>query len=796
MKERKKLLALLLAGTMVAGMTACGGNSGSGNTSTDGDKKSEKTEDGSDSSKSEGGKGSDAPLVIANDDMSEKFCKFFETTVPDKRINDLVVLPLIGNDRSGEIITKGIEGEKKEYNGKEYNYTGLADLTTKENKDGTVSYDFKLRDDVVFSDGEKLTADDVIFSYYVYLDPSYDGASSLNSLPITGLEKYRGGTSTLLALLLEKGEDNKDFKYVTEEQQKKFFETDYPAARKEFINGIVDYVNGKGLTTKNDTVDANDVAKSMASWGYAKVNDNGSITTNYTNKTFTLKDKDVPTEEDFWNEILANPSYEKNVLTATDKEKGTKTFSESLPDEYKNSVVTGESADYVEGIKKVNDYEVEVQLDSVDATAVYQLGIEVEPMHYYGNKDEYDYDAHKFGFKKGDLSSVRSKMTKPLGAGPYVFEKYENKTAYLKANDKYFKGAPKIKEIQFKATTKSDVIPGVVQGTIDIGDPNGTKESIEQIKGENGNNDLNGDKIETVLTDTLGYGYIGMNSQLVKIGDDPASKESKAFRKALATVIAVYRDVTIDSYYGEAASVINYPISNTSWAAPQASDSDYEIAFSKDVDGNPIYKEGMSEDEKYKAALKASLGFFEAAGFKVKDGKLVEAPKGAKLSLEATIPGNGSGDHPSFGILTAASEAFKEIGFDFKINDLSDSTVLWNGLESGTVPMWCAAWGASIDPDMFQIYHSKGGSAKHYRIYQKELDDMIMDARTNLDQTYRKAVYKECLDYIVDYAVEIPVYQRQDVYIFSSERIKTDTICPDQTTFYSFYNEIETMEMK
>ena len=79
---------------------------------------------------------------------------------------------------------------------------------------------------------------------------------------------------------------------------------------------------------------------------------------------------------------------------------------------------------------------------------------------------------------------------------------------------------------------------------------------------------------------------------------------------------------------------------------------------------------------------------------------------------------------------------------------------------------------------------------------QKELDDMIMDARTNLDQTYRKAVYKECLDYIVDYAVEIPVYQRQDVYIFSSERIKTDTICPDQTTFYSFYNEIETMEMK
>ena len=37
-------------------------------------------------------------------------------------------------------------------------------------------------------------------------------------------------------------------------------------------------------------------------------------------------------------------------------------------------------------------------------------------------------------------------------------------------------------------------------------------------------------------------------------------KQSKDFRKAIATVISAYRDVVIDSYYGEAAAVINYPI--------------------------------------------------------------------------------------------------------------------------------------------------------------------------------------------------------------------------------------------
>ena len=64
-----------------------------------------------------------------------------------------------------------------------------------------------------------------------------------------------------------------------------------------------------------------------------------------------------------------------------------------------------------------------------------------------------------------------------------------------------------------------------------------------------------------------------------------------------------------DTYYGDSASLINYPISNTSWAAPQISDPDYKLAFSDDVDGNPIYTPNMSLIDKYAAALQASLGF-------------------------------------------------------------------------------------------------------------------------------------------------------------------------------------------
>ena len=80
----------------------------------------------------------------------------------------------------------------------------------------------------------------------------------------------------------------------------------------------------------------------------------------------------------------------------------------------------------------------------------------------------------------------------------------------------------------------------------------------------------------------------------MSVGGEPASEASKNLRKAFGTIFSVYREVAIDSYYGERASVINYPISNTSWAAPQPADDGYKVAFSTDVTGADIYTSGMS----------------------------------------------------------------------------------------------------------------------------------------------------------------------------------------------------------
>ena len=397
-----------------------------------------------------------------------------------------------------------------------------------------------------------------------------------------------------------------------------------------------------------------------------------------------------------------------------------------------------------------------------------------------------------------DKDAKYDAKTQAIGSGPYTFESWSNGAVTLQKNPTYWKGEPKIDTVIWREMTDEDKIPGVVSGTIDVTDPSYSKEAAEQIKEANSNGEISGDTIQTDLVANLGYGYVGFNANRVKVGDGNGGDEaSKDLRKAIATVIAVYRDVAVDSYYGEFANVINYPISDTSWAAPRVTDEGYKVAFSVDVNGNDIYTEGMSADDKYAAAKQAALGYFEAAGYTVADGKITAAPAGGRMDAEVMVGGSGKGDHPSFMALTLASDALKEIGFNLIVSDMSNFAEMTNAINAGTADMFAMAWQATPDPDMFQIYHSKGGSnEKSYWIKDADLDELIMMARQSTDQTYRKTLYKQCLDIVADWAVEIPIYQRQNCVIFSAKRVNLDTVTPDITTYWAWYNDIELLDLQ
>ena len=755
----KKAIALILSLVMCVSLfTACGKQ---GSTDDQGTGTTAKT------------------LVVGTQNFDGKFSPFFYTNSYENDVMNMVFDALLLTDREGSVVLKGADGEVRPYNGTDYTYKGVANCDIVENEDGTVDYNITMKQGIKFSDGEEMTIDDVIFSYYVLLDPTYDGVSTLYSIPIKGLEAYRTGMESRMNLILAAGPDGYTATdYFTEDQYNTFWAA-FNAAGVKFAQEILDYVVAEGYAAATDSV-----AAQAANWGFELAED--------------------ATVEDLWAAIVEAYGYDLSDEGINKETAGTSIsalieaeIGDSFSD-YTLGVQTGESAPNVSGIVKTGDYSMTVTLTEVSATAIYQIPVAICPVHYYGEMDKYDYDNNKFGFDKGDLSHVKSVTSAPIGSGPFTFKSYANGAVTLEKNPGYWKGEPKIDTVIWREMLDVDKIPGVVSGTIDITDPSYSAKAAEQIKSANSNGEISGDVIQTDLVANLGYGYVGFNANRVKVGTGNGGDEaSKNLRKAIATVIAVYRDVAVDSYYGEFANVINYPISDTSWAAPRVTDEGYKIAFSVDVDGNDIYTDGMSAEDKYAAAKQAALGYFEAAGYTVTDGKITAAPADARMDAEVMVGGSGTGDHPTFMALTLASEALKEIGFNLIVSDMSNFAEMTNAINAGTADMFAMAWQATPDPDMFQIYHSQGGSnEKSYWIKDAELDDLIMQARQSTDQTYRKTLYKECLDIVADWAVEIPVYQRQNCIILSSQRVNLDTVTPDITTYWNWYNDLELLEVK
>ena len=777
MKHMKQLIALLLALVLCLGLLAGCASKTTDDTTTPSDttpaddtSKDDTAEPSGEDTTDETAGNPDGTIVIAETGFEGKFSPFFAASAPDQAAHVLTQAVLLNADRRGEIIMHGIEGETRSYNGTDYTYYGLADCEVTENDDGTVTYAITLRDDVTFSDGTPMTIDDVIFNMYVYMDPTYDGSATFYSVPIVGIDEYRGGMDTRMNVILAAGPDGYEANDLYTEEQYNTFWAAFQTAGEKFAQSIADYVM--------ENYGAADFAAAVAMWGY-EANDAAEL----------------------WSKIVETYGYDLSD-DGINKEVATTSITDFLAEEigdtwndYIVGVKTGESADHVEGIVKTGDYSMTLTTSELSTTAIYQLQMEIAPMHYYGDASLYDYDNNSFGFPKGDLSLVRAKTSTPMGAGPYIFKEYSDGVFYTDANPNYFLGAPKNGHINMKETQEADKITGIQSGALDISDPSYSLEVRNQIADINGADGDDGAVITTRLMDYRGYGYVALAAGNVKVGDDPASQESRDLRKAIMTVLSAYRDEGIDSYYGETASVINYPISNTSWAAPQVTDDGYQIAYSTDVEGNAIYTADMSTEDKYAAALNAALGYFEAAGYTVENGMVTAAPEGAAMEYTVNIGGSGNGDHPTFQVLTNAAAALKTIGFNLIVNDMANASDLFASYKSGEAEGWVAAWQSTNDPDMYQLYHSQG-STNYYEINDPDLDELIIAARQTTDQEARKAMYKEAMEVILDWGVELPVYQRSEASIFSSERIVVDSIPKDMTPYWTYLSEIEQIQVQ
>ena len=101
-------------------------------------------------------------LVIMSEQLDGLFNPCFSTSAPDGTI--------VGMTQIGMLSSKYVNGDVQvAYGDNEAVVT--KDYSITENADGTVTYTFVLKNGIKFADGHPLTMEDVLFNYYVYLDP-------------------------------------------------------------------------------------------------------------------------------------------------------------------------------------------------------------------------------------------------------------------------------------------------------------------------------------------------------------------------------------------------------------------------------------------------------------------------------------------------------------------------------------------------------------------------------------------------------------------------------------------------
>ena len=82
--------------------------------------------------------------------------------------------------------------------------------------------------------------------------------------------------------------------------------------------------------------------------------------------------------------------------------------------------------------------------------------------------------------------------------------------------------------------------------------------------------------------------------------------------------------------------------------------------------------------------------------------------------------------------------------------------------------------------------------------YEKisELSELIEEARSTNDQDTRKQTYSDALDIVMELAIELPTYQRNDMFAYNTNKIDTSTFFANATAFKGLTSEIHKISLK
>jgi peptide/nickel transport system substrate-binding protein len=388
----------------------------------------------------------------------------------------------------------------------------------------------------------------------------------------------------------------------------------------------------------------------------------------------------------------------------------------------------GTSSD-ISGVKIIDDLTVEVTVTEISALTRVELGgIYIQPEAYYGK-----------GYKQGDLQSVKALNDKPIGSGQYKLASYKpGQEVDLEANDKYFRGAPKIKNVIFKTTTDSTNLAMLNSGETDMDNINVSADNVEELKAL-GFVDIN-------ILPNNGYGYIAFNHKLKKFQDVKV-------RQALT--YGLNRAEIVEGIYGPYAHVLNIPESSVSWAYTDENVEPY--AF---------------DTEKAKKLLDEAGWTVGKDGIREKDGEKF------KINFSATA------DNPVVdALLPIMTKNYKDLGIEIVAETL-DFNAIMDKKTAGDYDMFFAAWGLTPDPD--NTVYITDGAQNDTGYSNKKVDELMAAGKKELDTEKRKQIYKEMYQEMNKDLPNIFLYQRTNMTAVSA-RAQGFDISPYKDFPFSLY---------
>ncbi len=448
-----------------------------------------------------------------------------------------------------------------------------------------------------------------------------------------------------------------------------------------------------------------------------------------------------------------------------------------------------------------------IVINGVDPKAEWNFGFSVAPYHYYSDPTQEDLKVdiknNKFGVRwanfdfqsnviQGRNTWGESKNKVPLGAGAYMATNKENEDqpegtefvsnqiVYYKSNPHFLLGEPIIKKMQYRIVSASNALTSLQNNEVHLVSPQFTKENSDIVNEKR----FKDRGYASISSWQLGYGYIGVNASYIP---------DINIRRAI--MAAMNEELALGYYEQDTCMNIYWNMSACSWAYPQAGDVPY--------DGVPNAHPNTNNGHDYAMAVseaKDSQGrnandnnrinlikkYMQAAGVSAGD---------AKLKHTFTIAGSSLTEHPCYAVFLKAQELLNDLGWDIEVK--ADTNALTK-LATGSLEVWAAAWGSALDPDMYQVYHKNSSAtsvlAWGYKAilsgddatYGEEkgildkLSDVIDQARTMNDRAQRTALYKTAMGYVLDLAVELPIYQRQVMYALNLNVIDETSLEHDE----------------